>query len=116
MEAYRKSCNKIDRISFYPHACHRIMSGIILGYYLRILRICSPQCLSEEETHIENIFNNLIIWSPMLQSMHNIQLQKDNIINNNNKENKLDIKNIILTNISLPSTIKINSPILTILE
>lgn len=65
MQVYRKFTNQNDLINFYCHHCNRIKSGIIIGFYLRTLRICSLQYLPEKEIYIETLpkTSNIIITS-----------------------------------------------------
>lgn len=55
---HRKSTKKNNLINFYSHHKNKIKSGIVIGFYLRALRICSPHYLHEEK-YIENTFNLL---------------------------------------------------------
>ena len=56
---YRKPTHKNDLIHFYSHHHNRIKSGIIIGSFLRALRISSPEFLPEELSHITQIFSSL---------------------------------------------------------
>ena len=48
-----------DYIDFYSHRTNKIKTGIIIGFYLRALRICSPQYLNEEFEYFEHSFKSL---------------------------------------------------------
>ena len=56
---YRKTTNKYDHLHYYSHHNNKIKSGIIIGFYLRALRICTPQHLKNEEEHLEKSFRTL---------------------------------------------------------
>ena len=45
---YHKPTNKSNYIHFYSHHNSKIKTGLIIGFYLRALWICCPQCLDEE--------------------------------------------------------------------
>ena len=51
---YRKSTCKNDHIQFYSHHNNNIKRGIIIGFFLRALCICSSKYLNDEFIHIEN--------------------------------------------------------------
>ena len=56
---FRKPTNKNDHIHFYSHHTTKIKSGLIIGFYLRALRICTPQHLDNEEKYLERSFKAL---------------------------------------------------------
>ena len=56
---YRKPTNKDDLINFHSHHHIKIKTGIIIGFYLRAFRICSPGYLQNELHQIENTFTSL---------------------------------------------------------
>ena len=56
---YRKTTCKNDHIHFYSHHNNNTKRGIIIGFYLRALRICSSKYLNDEFIHIENSFLTL---------------------------------------------------------
>ena len=56
---YRKTTNKDDLIHYYSHHTTKTKTGIIIGFYLRALRICSPQYLQPELDYIRNVFLKL---------------------------------------------------------
>ena len=57
-KVYRKPTCKNDHIHFYSHPNNNTKRGIIIGFYLRALRICSSKYLNDEFIHIENSFLN----------------------------------------------------------
>ena len=58
-KGYRKPTCKNDHIHFYSHHNNNTKSGIIIGFFLRTLRICSSKYLNDGFIHIENSFLNL---------------------------------------------------------
>ena len=52
-QVYRKPTNKNDYIHFYSHHNNKVKSGLIIVFYLRALRICSPYYLDDEFKYIE---------------------------------------------------------------
>ena len=52
-----KSMNKNDWMDFYSHHIKKIKSGILIGFYLRARRICSPEYIREEE-YIKILLNS----------------------------------------------------------
>ena len=59
-KVYRKPTRKNDHIHFYSHHNNNTKSGVIIGFYLRALRICSLKYLNDEFNHSENSFLNLL--------------------------------------------------------
>ena len=57
-KGYRKPTCKNDHIHFYSHH-NNTKRDIIIGFYLRALRICSSKYSNDEFIHIENSFLNL---------------------------------------------------------
>ena len=58
-KVYHKPMSKNDRIHFYSHHNTKIKSGILIGFFLRALRICTPKFLDEEFEHISRSFTSL---------------------------------------------------------
>ena len=58
-KVYRKPTCKNDHIHFYSHPNNNTKRGIIIGFYLRALRICSSRYLNDEFIHTENSLLNL---------------------------------------------------------
>ena len=58
-KVYHKPTCKKDHIHFYSHHKNDIKGGVIKGFYLRALRICSSKYLNDEFIDIENSFLNL---------------------------------------------------------
>ena len=59
-KVYRKPTCKNNHIHFYSHHNNNTKRGIIIGFYLWALRICSSKYLNDEFIHIENSFLNLL--------------------------------------------------------
>ena len=55
-KVYCKPNCKNDRRHFYSPHNNNIKRGIIMGFYLRAQRICSPKYLNYDFSHIENFF------------------------------------------------------------
>ena len=90
---YRKPTYKNDIIHFYSHHTEKIKSGIIIGFYLRALRICSPEYLDNEMKYIEESFTTLRYPKHFIRSArrkaYKIFKNKDNIqVINDNKNQK----------------------------
>ena len=58
-KVYHKPTNKNDYIHFYSHHNNKIKTGLIIGFYVRALRICSPEYLDEEFEYIEHSLKRL---------------------------------------------------------
>ena len=58
-KVHSKPTNRNDYIHFYSHCNKRIKTGLIIGFYLRALRIYSPQYLNEEFEYIEHSHKSL---------------------------------------------------------
>ncbi|XP_076069626.1 N-acetylglucosamine-1-phosphotransferase subunits alpha/beta-like isoform X2 [Oratosquilla oratoria] len=56
---YRKPTNKDDLTHFLSHHDLSIKKGVVIGFYLRALRICSPEFLEDEFRHIKEVFQKL---------------------------------------------------------
>ena len=88
---YRKPTYKNDIIHYYSDHTDKIKSGIIIGFYLRALRICSPEYLDHEMEHIEESSMTLRYPKHFIRSArrkaHKI------FINSNNKPEISDDKN-----------------------
>ena len=58
-DVYRKPTYKNDLIHYYSHHDNNIKMGMIIGFQLRAIRICSPQYLEKEQQNILNCFSSL---------------------------------------------------------
>ena len=58
-KVYRKSSNKEDYIHYFSAHSKRTKSGVVIGFFLRAMRICSNENLKEEYDHIVHIFLQL---------------------------------------------------------
>ena len=56
---YKKPTNKDDFIHYFSAHSARIKSGVVIGFYLRALRICSPCFLKDELDYVVQAFLRL---------------------------------------------------------
>ena len=56
---YRKPTNKDDFIHFFSGHNERTKSGVVIGFFLRALRICDDEFLNEEVEYISGAFRHL---------------------------------------------------------
>ncbi|MEL7523541.1 MAG: hypothetical protein AAGJ80_18295, partial [Cyanobacteria bacterium J06553_1] len=56
---YRKPTNKDDFVHFFSHHSRRTKEDIVTGFFLRALRICSPDTLADEIQYITHAFTRL---------------------------------------------------------
>ena len=56
---YRKSTYKNDLTHYFSHHDNRTKMGIVIGFYIRAIRICSPEHLKEEYEYLEKCFTEL---------------------------------------------------------
>ena len=58
-KVYRKPTNREDLVHFFSGHSSKVKSGIVLGFFLRGLRICSDEYLTDELQHIISSFMKL---------------------------------------------------------
>ena len=58
-KVYRKPSNKEDYVHFYSAHSDRVKCGIVIGFFLRALRICDTEYLNDEICHIYETFGKL---------------------------------------------------------
>ena len=103
-----------DHIHFYLHHNTNTKRGIIIGFYLRALRICSPKYLNDEFNYMKNYFLNLLKPKPFIHSAESKTLKIHNrnrsrtAINTPSNKIKLPHKHIILLNNSSTNIIRNN--------
>ena len=56
---HRKPTNKEDYVHFYSAHSDRVKSGIVIGFFLRALRVCDKEYLNDEINHIFEVFEKL---------------------------------------------------------
>ena len=56
---YRKPTNKDDFVHFFSHHSRRTKEDIVTGFFLRALRVCSPETLEDETQYITDAFTRL---------------------------------------------------------
>ena len=66
---YRNPTNKEDLIHYLSAHSDRVKSAIVIGFYLRALRICSPDFIQEEIDHVVNTFIRLKFPLTLLLSL-----------------------------------------------
>ena len=68
---YRKPTNKDDFIHYFSAHSMRTKRGIVIGFYLRALRICSKEYLREELAYIMRAFRRLKFPEGLLINLKN---------------------------------------------
>ena len=68
---YRKPTNKDDFIHYLSGHDKKVKTGVVIGFFLRALRVCSPEYLEEEFTYIKNAFQKLKYPISLLNSLLN---------------------------------------------
>ena len=58
-KVYREPTIKNDYTHFFSHHNDKIKTGLIIGFYLRALRICSPHYLNKEFEYIKHSLKSL---------------------------------------------------------
>ena len=56
---YRKPTNKDDFIHFFSAHNRKTKEGVVIGFFLRALRVCSPEFLEDEVNHVITAFQHL---------------------------------------------------------
>ena len=56
---YRKKTNQEDYVHYLSAHSERVKSGIVIGFFLRALRVCSDEFLEPEIAHIFEVFDRL---------------------------------------------------------
>ncbi|XP_076036842.1 uncharacterized protein LOC143022503 [Oratosquilla oratoria] len=68
---YRKPTNRDDIIHYLSRHSTRTKTGVIIGFYLRAIRICSDEFLSGEISYIIEAFRKLMYPSGLLHKLKN---------------------------------------------
>ena len=68
-KVYRKPTNKDDFVNYFSAHDERTKSGIVIGFYLRALRICSQEFVNKEITYINQAFEKLGYPKGLLTSL-----------------------------------------------
>ena len=58
-KVHRKPTNKEDYVHFYSGHSERVKSGIVIGFFLRAMRICDDEYIEDEIKHIYEAFTKL---------------------------------------------------------
>ncbi|XP_076029832.1 uncharacterized protein LOC143018358 [Oratosquilla oratoria] len=86
---YRKPTNKDDLLHFYSAHNERTKVGVVIGFFLRALRICSREFLEDEILRIKSTFRALCypegLLSNSLRKARDIR-QRKNPINRKDKQ------------------------------
>ncbi|XP_053634857.1 uncharacterized protein [Cherax quadricarinatus] len=90
-QVYRKPTNKNDLTHFYSSQDTKTKRGIIIGFFLRAYRICSPEFLDEECTYIHQTFTELHCPSFFIKDCKKRALQIINSPRTNTTPNKVII-------------------------
>lgn len=90
-KVFRKPTNKEDYIHFYSAHSMRTKSGVVIGFFLRALRICSPDYLNEENDYIFKVFESLRYPKAFLikcknKAKHIVRKKKQNKDKNDEKK------------------------------
>jgi len=113
-KVYHKPTNKNDHIHFYSHHNTKIKSGLVIGFYLRALRICTKKFLDEEFEFIDNSFTQLQYPQSFIQRARKKAIKIHNrkhlpsIQTNNTPTNNYINRYIILPNNSATTIIEKN--------
>ena len=97
-KVYHKPTNKNNYILFYSYH-NKIQAGLITGFFLKALRICSPQYLNEELKYIKH-------------SLKSLKYQKKFILNARKKAPKIHSSN--KPKKTHPTTLTTHRPISTL--
>ena len=80
---YRKPTNKDDFVHFFSHHSRRTKEDIVTGFFLRALRVCSPETLEDEIQYITDAFIRLQYPPGLLLRM---KCRATNIMNRTREE------------------------------
>jgi len=103
-KVYRKPTNREDYVHFFSGHSDRVKRGVVLGFFLRALRICSKEYLEEEIQHIISSFTKLKYPKGLLLNLK----KKATIIRNKSKTaktRKKDVRYISIPNSKIAETI-----------
>jgi hypothetical protein len=80
---YRKPTNSNNYIHWFSGHSYNTKKGILISFFLRAFKICSPQYFDEEIDIIKRIFSSLGYPLPVIK--HALKLSKNKFYNNNAK-------------------------------
>lgn len=103
-KVHRKPTNREDYVHFFSGHSDRVKRGVVLGFFLRALRICSDEYLSEEIQHIISSFIRLKYPKGLLLNLKN---KAAGIRNKSkvDKKRKKDVRYISIPNSKAAETI-----------
>ncbi|XP_076041888.1 uncharacterized protein LOC143025766 [Oratosquilla oratoria] len=67
-KVYRKPTHKDDYIHYFSAHDKKTKTGVVMGFYLRALKICNPEFLSDELQHITKTFVKLSFPAGLLSA------------------------------------------------
>ena len=102
-KVYRKPTNREDYVHFYSGHSERVKRGVVLGFFLRALRICSDDYVDDEVQHVITSFMKLKYPQGLLLSLERkaTKIRSKNKTNNRNK----DVRYIYIPNSKAAVTI-----------
>ena len=100
-KVYRKPTNKDDFIHYHSAHDEKTKSGVIIGFYLRAFRICSPEYVDEEIKYITYTFEKLGYPKGVLAA----SLKKAENIRRRKKTEESNVRYLVVPNSSLANTL-----------
>ena len=102
-KVYRKPTNREDYVHFYSGHSDRVKRGVVLGFFLRALRICSDDYVDDEVQHVITSFMKLKYPKGLLLNLKRkaIKIRNKNKTKNANK----DVRYISIPNSKAAETV-----------
>lgn len=97
-KVYRKDTNCDDFIHYYSAHSERIKSGVVIGFYLRAMRVSSEEYLQEEIKYIQEAFSKLAYPLGLLIKLKNKARKIANRRNDENNNRKKDMRYLTVPN------------------
>ena len=66
-DIFRKQTHSESYLHYFSYASEKIKLGLAQSLFLRALRICSPEFLDNEISHVKNALNKLAYPKKVLQ-------------------------------------------------
>ena len=104
---YRKPTHSNDHINYYSHHSTDIKSGVLIGFFLRALRICTPEHLPHEEDYICSTFKTLNYPHHFIRRARR-KAYKIHTKSNSNQTNEENKRRITLPTNNITSQLKQN--------
>ncbi|XP_076035997.1 uncharacterized protein LOC143021961 [Oratosquilla oratoria] len=86
---YRKPTNEYDFIHYLSQHSTRTKTGVIIGSYLRAIRICSDEFLTDEISYMTEAFRKLMYLSGLIHKLKNKAFMISRTGNKTTKEDYL---------------------------